>query len=137
MIREDATNLRLALIAMAILNAVLLAGLVATAGVLLGMAGSERFSSAVAVRLHLAPRKEARAATKTASGAQNEVSAVRRFVEDGLNHVDERGNDVIELRAVVTDEPRVRVGGFALRKREMAPPGGTSRGLGTGQRQAG
>ena len=85
MIREEATNLRLALIVMTIVNAVLLAGLVATGGALLAMAGSERFASVIAVRLHPAPREDVQAATETAAGAQKKVSAIRRFVEDGLN----------------------------------------------------
>jgi len=58
MIREEATNLRLALIVMTIVNAVLLEGLVATGGALLAMAGSERFASVIAVRLHPAPRED-------------------------------------------------------------------------------
>jgi hypothetical protein len=60
MIREDETKLRAALIVMVVLNALLLAGLVATGGVLISMAGSERFSRTVAVRLPLRLGKRCR-----------------------------------------------------------------------------
>jgi hypothetical protein len=105
MIREDETSLRLALVALVVVNAVLLAGLVGTAGVLAGMAGSERFSRAVAVRLHLAPERDLEATNRTAAGAAKGVAVTRQFVVDRLARLEERnsGDEVIELRAVVTD----------------------------------
>jgi hypothetical protein len=105
MVREDDTRLRLALTTMVVLNAILLAGLVATAGVLAAMAGSERISRAVAVRLHLAPREEVRAVQLTASGAAREASVTRQFAEASLARLEERNgpDQIIELRAVVTD----------------------------------
>jgi hypothetical protein len=103
MIREDETKLRAALIAMVVLNALLLAGLVATGGVLITMAGSERFSRAVAVRLHLAPREEVQAAEETAQGAQAEASLTRQFAQQEVARFQDIGNEVTDFRAVVTD----------------------------------
>ena len=103
MIREDETKLRAALIAMVVLNALLLAGLVATGGVLISMAGSERFSRAVAVRLHLAPREEVQAAEETGQGAQAEASLTRQFAQQEVARFQDIGNEVTDFRAVVTD----------------------------------
>jgi hypothetical protein len=103
MIREDDTKLRAALIAMVVLNALLLAGLVVTGGVLISMAGSERFSRAVAVRLHLAPREEVQAAEERAQGAQAEASLTRQFAQQEVTRFQDIGNEITDFRAVVTD----------------------------------
>jgi hypothetical protein len=102
MIREDRINLRLALVALAIVNVVLLGGLVATAGVLLAMAGNDDVARSVAVKLHVAPLQEARSAQQKATDAASSSAATLQFAQDGLARLEARPDAIIDLQATVS-----------------------------------